>query len=162
MAEKKEKKGKEVVPFRSGRMPSIFDEMDRLFEGFLGRGLGPRWFPSIRWPEAMVMRYPTVDVYEDDKKVTLKAELPGVKKEDLDINITEDEITLSGEKKKEEKVEEKDYYRIERSYGSFTRKVALPAEVDSAQAKASFKDGMLEITVPKKAPAKKKVKVKIE
>jgi HSP20 family protein len=160
MAQKKGKK--EVVPHRGGRMPSIFDQMDRLFESFMGRDFGPRWLPSIRWPEAMGITYPSVDVYENDKQVTVKAELPGVKKEDLDINITEDEITLSGEKKREEKVEEKDYYRLERSHGSFTRKIALPAEVQSAKARASFRDGMLEITVPKKAPAKKKMKVRIE
>lgn len=162
MAEKKGKKPQEVAPYRERRVPSIIEEMDRMFDTFFRRGFGPRWLPMPRWPEEMAMAYPSVDVYENDKEVTVKAELPGIRKEDLDINITEDAVTISGEKKKEEKVEEKDFYRVERSFGSFSRTVPFPAEVWSAGAKASFKDGVLEIKVPKKAPGKKKVKVKIE
>ncbi|MBI5049382.1 MAG: Hsp20/alpha crystallin family protein, partial [Nitrospirae bacterium] len=73
-------------------------------------------------------------------------------------NLTENAITISGEKKKEEKVEKKDYYHFERSYGSFSRTFTLPAEVQTDKAKASFKKGVLEVRIPKTEEAKKKVK----
>jgi len=88
----------------------------------------------------------------------VKAELPGMKKEDIDISLTEDTITLSGEKRKEEKVEKKDYYSLERSYGSFKRSFSLPAEIQTEKASAKFKDGVLEIRMPKTEAAKKKEK----
>jgi HSP20 family protein len=161
MAEKKKKE--EVVPFMGRRMPAILDEMDRLFGRFFSRGLGPSWWPDLRWPEEMEVTYPTVDIFEDASNVIVKAELPGVKKQELNVEISDNRITISGEKKKEEKVERKDYYRVERSSGSFTRSFALPTEVQSAKARASFKDGVLEIKVPKTAAAKKKeVKVMVE
>jgi HSP20 family protein len=85
-----------------------------------------------------------------------------MKKEDIDIELTEDVITLSGEKKKEEKVEKKNYYSIERSYGSFTRSFRLPADVKTDKADAQFKDGILEIKIPKTEEAKKrKIKVSV-
>jgi HSP20 family protein len=158
-----EKARKELVPFRQGKIFSMLDDMDRMFEGFFGRPFGPKWMPSIRWPEEMELSYPAVDIFEDNKHVTVKAELPGIKKEDLDVNITEEAITISGEKKKEAKVEEKDYYRVECSHGSFSRTFTFPTEVQSAKAKASFKDGVLEVKVPKtEAAKKKKIKVEIE
>jgi HSP20 family protein len=158
-----EKVKRELVPFRPGKISSMFEDMDRMFEGFFGRPFGPRWLPSIRWPEEMEMSYPSVDIFEDNKHITVKAELPGMKKEDLDVNITEEAITISGEKKKEEKVEEKDYSRLERSHGSFSRTFTFPTEVQSAKAKASFQDGVLEVKVPKtEAAKKKKIKVEIE
>jgi HSP20 family protein len=88
----------------------------------------------------------------------VKAELPGMKKEDIDVSLTEDTITISGEKKKEEKIEKKDYYSLERSYGSFKRSFSLPAEVQTEKASAKFKDGVLEIRIPKTEEAKKKEK----
>jgi HSP20 family protein len=78
----------------------------------------------------------------------------------VDIELTEDSVTISGEKKKEEKVEKKDYYRVERSYGSFSRTVTLPAEVKAGEAKAVFKNGVLEMRIPKKEETKK-VKVSV-
>lgn len=163
----KEKEKKEVVPYRHRGMPAVFDEMERFFDHFVGRRFGPFWFPRLRLPEELEITYPSVDIYEDENSVTVKAELPGTRKEDLKVDVTEDAISISGEKKKEEKVQEKvqekDYYRLERSYGSFKRSFALPAEVDSSKAKAKFKDGVLEVTVPKSERAKKKeVKVTIE
>jgi HSP20 family protein len=156
-------KEKEVVPYKPGWMPSIFDEMDRLFERFFGRRFGPVWWPSIKWPEELDITYPSVDIFEDKDTVVVKAELPGAKKEDLSVNITDNTITISGEKKKEEKIDRKDYYRLERSYGSFSRSFTLPAEVQSSKAKAKFTNGVLEIRIPKTEEAKKKgKKVKIE
>lgn len=86
----------------------------------------------------------------------VKAELPGIQKEDIDINMTEDTIMISGEKKKEEKVEKKDYYSLERSYGSFKRSLSLPVAVQTEKASAKFKDGVLEIRIQKTKEAKKK------
>lgn len=163
MAKEKEKEKKEVVPYRRGWAPSVFDEMERFFDHFLGRRFGPLWFPRLRWPEEMEMAYPSVDIYEEGNNVVVKAELPGAKKEDLKVDVTEDTISISGEKKKEEKVERKDFYRVERSYGSFRRSFALPSEVDSSKAVAKFKEGVLEVTIPKSEKAKKKeVKVTVE
>jgi HSP20 family protein len=83
--------------------------------------------------------------------------------EDLDIDVSEHAVTIRGEKKEEEKEEKKDYYRVERSYGSFSRTVPIPPGADHNRAKASFRDGVLEIKVPKKPEAKKKkIKVTVE
>ncbi|MDH5769077.1 MAG: Hsp20/alpha crystallin family protein [Nitrospirota bacterium] len=157
---------KEVTPYSSPKDISVFEQMDRLFEDFFGRRFSP-WWPSVKWPEIKwptdVEVHPSVDIFENKDEVIVKAELPGIAKEDVNVNITENTITLSGEKKKEEKVEKKDYYRLERSYGSFSRSFRLPSDVQTEKAKATFKDGLLEIRVPKTEEAKKKqVKVKIE
>jgi HSP20 family protein len=101
---------------------------------------------------------PSVDVFEESDEVVVKAELPGMKKEDIDVSMTDNAISISGEKKKEEKVERKNYYREERSYGSFTRSFRFPVEVQTDKAKANFKEGILEIRIPKTEEAKKKEK----
>ncbi|MFA5353313.1 MAG: Hsp20/alpha crystallin family protein [Thermodesulfovibrionales bacterium] len=132
-------------------------DMDRLFEDFLSPV--PR---RRRWmkPEGGVI-VPNVEMFDRKNEIVLKAELPGVDKNDIDLTITKDSITLKGEVKREEEVKEEDYYASERSYGSFVRSIALPVEVDSEQAKASFKNGILEIVLPKKEEAKPK-EIKIE
>jgi HSP20 family protein len=146
-----------------GMMPAFGDEMDRLMERFFGRGFMPSWMPRFRWPEEMKMPYAAVDVYEDAGSVVLKAELPGMTKDEIHVEITGEMITISGEKKKEEDVKKDDYHRMERSFGSFRRTISLPAEVQSAKAKARFHDGMLEIKVPKTKEAKeKRIKVEVE
>jgi HSP20 family protein len=165
MAEKKgkgKKESRELAPFPSRRsLLGAVDEMERLFDRyFRGWGMAPPWLPRLRWPEELEVSFPDVDVFEEGNDVVVKAEMPGVKKEEVDIELTEDSLTISGEKKKEEKVEKKDYYRVERSYGSFSRTVALPAEVKTGEAKATFKDGVLEMRIPKKEEAKK-VKVSV-
>jgi HSP20 family protein len=157
---KKEKESKELVKAEPSRPLSRFEEMDRWFEDFFRRPfplISPRWWPRLRMPEIEEV-IPSIDIFEEGDDVVVKAELPGMKKEDLDIRLTEDTITVSGEKKKEEKVEKKDYYRVERSYGSFTRSFHLPKEVQTEKAAAKFKDGILEIRVPKTEEAKKKEK----
>jgi HSP20 family protein len=163
-AKEKEREKKEVAPYRPGRgIPSVFDEMDRLFGRFLGRRFGHMGWPRMWWPEELEVPWPSVDIYDEKESVVVKAEIPGVRKEELEVNVTEDAVTISGEKKKEEKKEEKDYYRLERSYGSFRRSFPLPADVDSSKAKAKFKDGVLEVTIPKTEKAKKKeIKVTVE
>ena len=118
-----------------------------------------RWLP-IR---PMSIRMPSIDVYEEKDSVVVKAELPGMKKEDIAVNLAGENLTIKGEKKEDKEVKEDNYYRRERSYGSFLRTVALPCEVKSDEIKASFKDGVLEIRVPKTEDAKKKsIAVKID
>jgi HSP20 family protein len=147
---------------RSTREPSRsltpFEEMDNWFEDFLRRT--PAWLPRLQFPTTREVMF-SIDVFEDEIDVIVKAELPGLAKEDLDVNIAGNVITISGEKKAEEKVEKKNYHRLERSYGSFTRTVRLPAETRSEEARASFKDGVLEVRIPKTEEARKKGK-KIE
>ncbi len=159
MAKKEEKElarkeGEELAPF------SPFDEMERRLEDFLRRPfslLGPPWWPARRLAEAGIVS-PRVDIFEEADNVVVKAELPGMKKEDIAVNLTDNTVTISGEKKKEEKVEKKDFYRLERSFGSFSRSFSLPSEVDTSKAKAQFRDGVLEVKVPKTEEAKKKEK----
>ena len=104
-----------------------------------------------------------MDIYEEGNDIVVKAEIPGMKKEEIHVDINEKAITISGEKKKEEKVEKKDYVRLERSYGSFARTFGLPAEVQTEKARATFKDGVLEVRVPKTAEAARRTrKVEVE
>ncbi len=132
-------------------------DMDRLFEDFFAPVSRRR-----RWLKTDVgVVVPNIEMYDRKDEIVLKAEIPGVSKEDIDLTITKDSITLKGEVKKEEEIKEEDYYACERSYGSFTRSIALPVEVNSEKAKASFKNGVLEITLPKKEEAKPK-EIKIE
>ncbi len=155
-----EKRSKDVVKAEPARAISPFEEMEKRFEDLIRRPFsmfGPSWFPAIRMPE-MGDISAKVDIFEEGSEVVVKAELPGMKKEDITVNLTDNVVTVSGEKKNEEKVEKKDYYRIERSYGSFCRSFSLPREVQSDKAKASFKDGVLEVRVPKTEEAVRKEK----
>jgi HSP20 family protein len=99
---------------------------------------------------------PAVDLYEKDDHYMIKAELPGVDKNDIKIDLKDRLLTLSGERSYDNEVKEENYYRRERSYGRFQRAFTLPADVDSDKIKAEFKDGVLEIAVPK--PEEKKAK----
>lgn len=160
--EKKDQKKQLSVPDRSW-MPSSFDDMERLFEDFFRRPLFPGMLMPRFGPLAREAVVPTIDVFEKESEVVVKAELPGISKGDLEVSVTGNHVTISGEKKAEEKVEKKDFYRLERSYGSFSRTVRLPTETVAEQAKASFKDGVLEIRIPKTEEAKEKVrKIEIE
>jgi HSP20 family protein len=134
-----------------------FEEMERWFEEAFRRPfLGPSWMPRIKFPEMMGEVSPSVDIFEDGNNVVVKAEVPGMKKENIEVSLTQDTITISGQKKEEEKIEKKDFYRLERSFGSFTRKLRLPADIVTDKAKASFKDGVLEVRIPKSPTATSK------
>jgi HSP20 family protein len=163
-AEKAKKTNKGAVePYRPSGWLSPFESMEDMFEDFFRRPFGLRKWPAMPRMMEGVEASPSVDIYEEGDNIILKSEMPGMTKEDIEVNLTDDTITLSGEKKKEEKVEKKDYYRLERSFGSFKRSFALPSEVQSDRAKASFKNGILEIKIPKSEEAKKKEKkIKIE
>ncbi|MDR4483747.1 MAG: Hsp20/alpha crystallin family protein [Nitrospirales bacterium] len=109
------------------------------------------------------MPVPAVDWYEGKKEVVLKAEVPGLSKENLKIDLTDSMLTISGEKKKEEEIKEEDYTYSERAYGSFSKSLQWPCAVKDDKVKATFKDGILEVRLPKTEDAQKRhVSVKIE
>ena len=139
---------------RIPRNPSIlssapfFNSFDRFFTddqsfpvSFLSRAQGED-LTEQRWR-------PAVDVHESEAAFHFTAELPGLTKEDIEITLDENNLTLKGERKFEEKEESENYHRIERSYGSFTRSFSLPGQVDTEKVTAEFKNGVLHITVPK-------------
>ena len=106
---------------------------------------------------------PALDLYEDDNEIVVKAEMPGMTKDDIQISFADNVLTISGEKKQEDEDRDKDYYRSERVYGAFMRRVVLPTEVNPQNARALFKNGVLEIRLPKSESAKKKeIKVDVQ
>jgi len=140
------------------------DMMNRMFEEFWGRPTTSRRLLSSGEGGAVVpaeQREPSIDVMESDSEITAKAEMPGIDKKDININVTEDRLEISAETKKEEKKEEKGYIYREMRSGSYYRSVPLPSPVDPENTKASYKDGVLEIKMPK-TEVKKKTPVKVE
>jgi len=104
---------------------------------------------------------PAVDIYETDEKMVIKAELPGLRKEDVDIEVRDNTLTLRGERKFEKEIRRENYHRVERAYGSFQRSFTLPSTVKQEAIEAAFKDGILEISLPKAEEAKPK-QIKIQ
>ncbi|HLV88580.1 MAG TPA: Hsp20/alpha crystallin family protein [Candidatus Sulfotelmatobacter sp.] len=105
---------------------------------------------------------PAVDVYEDEHKVALKIEVPGIDEKDIDVQVENNTLTVHGERKIEKEEKEENYRRVERQYGSFTRTFTLPQTVDSENVTANYDKGVLKITLPKKAEAKpKQIKVSV-
>jgi HSP20 family protein len=140
------------------RYPSSFEEMEQMFEDFFQRRFfAPSWMPRFKFPDITEVSA-SVDMFEEGKDLVIKAEIPGMKKEEISIDFSGDAVTISGEKKSEERTERKDYYRVERSFGSFTRKMRLPVDINVDKAQASFKDGVLEIRMPKSETEKQKVR----
>jgi HSP20 family protein len=151
-----EKNGQRVAVRTPRPLRSFWDlreEMDRLWEGLPA-------FPRFRrLTEEPV--WPAIDVFDRNGALVVKADIPGMTAKDIEVNVTEDGITISGERSEEKEVKEKDYYRSERSYGRFMRQVPLPVGADRDKAEAVFKDGVLEISFPLKEEAKqKKIEVK--
>jgi HSP20 family protein len=106
---------------------------------------------------------PSVDIFEDKGDLVMKAELPGINKNDIEVTLSDGSITISGEKKKESEVKKKDYHKWERSYGSFCRTFPLPVEIQTDKVHSIFKDGVLEVRMPKSEAAKsKEIKVRIQ
>jgi HSP20 family protein len=139
-----------------GELRRMREDMDRLFSSF-----GEPGAALASWREEGMM--PAVDVIEKDNDVVLKAELPGLKPEDIQITATDDSITMKGEFKKEEESKEGGFIRRERRSGQFFRTIAMPANIKPDQVKASFKNGLLEIDAPKAEEAKsKEIKVNVE
>lgn len=105
---------------------------------------------------------PLVDITEDDKEYLIKAEIPEMKKEDIKVNVNEDVLTISGERKYEKEEKGKKYHRVERAYGSFMRSFTLPEDADAAKVSAEYKDGVLKVHLPKSEKAKpKSIEVKV-
>jgi HSP20 family protein len=160
----------EVQPAKSGELQKApsralrpLEEMERMFDEFFGRG----WLRPLRFermPELSLAwegRMPKLDVVDCDNEVLVRVEVPGVKKEDLEISVTGNLFTVKGQTRREEKEEKGDYYRCEVSQGSFSRTVTLPADVREEGAKAELKDGMLEVTLQKTEKSKKRA-IKID
>lgn len=134
-------------------------EIDSLFDKFF------RGFDIEPFESRMGAFTPQVDVTENDKEIKISAELPGMDEKDIDVSLQNDMLTIKGEKKEEKEDKGKDYYRMERSYGSFIRTIPLPVEVETDKVEAKFKKGVLSITLPKTAQAvaeTKKIEVKVE
>jgi HSP20 family protein len=119
------------------------EEMNRLFNEFFGRGAAERepWFAG-EWS-------PPVDIYETDDALVLQAELPGFAKEDIQIELKDNTLIIRGERKRLQEVKEGNYHRMERAYGPFQRSFLLPTTVDQSRVKAVYKDGVLELRLPK-------------
>lgn len=143
-------------------LQQFHQDIDRLFDQtFRGFGLSsPLFHPSFspRLSDAAIMLKPTLDLAVADQEYTLTVEIPGVDEKDVRLEIVNDTLTISGEKKQEKEEKEKNYYRMERSYGSFQRVLCLPEDVDQDNVKASFAKGILTITLPRKTMPKSDVK----
>lgn len=164
MAETGKEKGKEIQKAAPARALGPFEDMERMMERMFEGSLFPRgWMLPFRWERPLWRevaapfegRVPSVDVVDREDEVVVRAELPGVEKKDLDVSMSDGTVTIKASTKHEEKEEKGDYYRCEISQGSFVRTVTLPAEVDGSKAKAKFKDGLLELTLPKVEKSKR-------
>lgn len=132
---------RELMPWTGG---SLRKEMERLFDRFFE----PAEMPTLGdWS-------PTVDVSEDKDTITIKAELPGVEQKDIAVSLQDGMLSIKGEKRAEREEKDKRYHRVERSYGAFYRSIQLPSAVDAGKVAATFKDGVVTITLPKAPEAK--------
>ncbi|MBU0484738.1 MAG: Hsp20/alpha crystallin family protein [Proteobacteria bacterium] len=141
-----------IVPFRSQGLASVLRNMDEIFKRV--------WhdIPLNEWNVDFGGDWlPPVDLTESKDSVTVKVELPGLEKKDVDLTVNEGLLTIKGEKKEEKKETDKYFHRIERSFGSFIRTFRLPAGVKEDKVKAEFKDGVLIVTLPKAEEEIKKV-----
>jgi len=130
---------------------TMHDRMNKIFDETLSKsaqgGYGD-WLPPV-------------DIYETEEEIVIMSELPGMKEEDLDIQVTDGVLTLKGEKRYPEEGDRDNFYRLERSYGKFNRSFAIPNTVDIASVKANLKDGLLKITLQKKSEVQPRV-IKVE
>ena len=147
--------GRGLIPWRPF---SEMEEMERRFEDILGRS----FLPAVwrRAPAVEMGWAPAIEVFEREDKFVVKAELPGMREEDIDISVVGDTLIIKGERKAESEVKEEEYYCCERSYGSFSRSIAMPSDVDAKKIEASYEDGVLEVSLPK-APEVKPKKIAV-
>jgi HSP20 family protein len=138
-------------------MVALRGEMERLFDTFLRES-----FASMNWPTWGSDKWsPAIDVAENDKELTVRAELPGIDPKDLDVTVTGNQLVLSGEKKESTEHNEKNFYQSETRYGSFRRTVALPDGIDTENVDAQYANGVLTLRLRKTAPAAaKRIEVK--
>ena len=141
-----------TLPFY--RPMSLFDEIDRLTGD-----MWESWTPAVCCDDML----PRMDMYEEKDELVMRAELPGIQKENVDISVENDVLTIKAEKKQEQVTEEATYYSCERSFGSYSRSVSLPFPVDTEKVSATFENGVLEIRLPKAEEAKAKhIEVKVK
>lgn len=148
---KKLKKG--LIPFAGVGIESLFG-IDNLFKGFFEAPLGLSLFKGYKEP--------ALDVYEKGSQLIVKAELPGMDKKDINISVDNDVLTISGTRKIERELKKENYYHVERSYGSISRSIRLPEGVKEQDIKASYKDGVLTITLQKSEKVQHGKKIDIE
>ena len=140
----------ELVQWRPFREVSrLRNEMDRLWDDYFGPGRRALQPMEEAW-------LPAVDVSETGDKITVKAEIPGMEAKDIEISMVGDTLTIKGEKKVEREEKEENYHMVERSYGSFSRAMKLPAVVDPDKVEATYKNGVLTVVLPKKEEVKPK------
>jgi HSP20 family protein len=141
-------------PFRDLR--TLQDEVNRLFSTNLSRTFGDEGIARGAW-------MPNVDIYENKDQIVLEAELPGMNREDFDLSIENNIITLRGERRFEKKDDGDNYHRVERAYGTFTRSFTLPQTVSAEGATAEYKNGVLRVSLPKREEVKaRRIEVKGE
>ncbi len=164
VTETKKTTKKEVTPFRPF---SQIHHMEREFDRFFGDMTARPWF-GLRWPDALRLhkdlepQIPAIEVYEEKDELVVKAELPGMEKENLDVKISEGVLTIRGERKDEGETKEKGSYYSERYYGAFTRSIDIPRDLETEKVKARFEKGVLELRIPKTEEARKTKKITIE
>jgi HSP20 family protein len=135
---------------------NIHDETDKVFEDFFGK-----WPTSLRGRNGGCV--PVVDISETDNQFAVRAEIPGVTEKDVNVSITDNVLTLKGEKKRETEEKRKNYHRVERSYGSFQRSFTLPKNLQTEKTTATFKNGILTVSIPKSEAVKpKEVQISVE
>lgn len=141
-------------PFRDLR--TLQEEVNRLFTGNLTRTFDDEGIARGSWS-------PSVDIYENKDQIVLEAELPGMKREDFDVSVENNVITLRGERQFEKKDDSDNYHRVERAYGSFTRSFTLPNTVSTEGATADYRNGVLRVTLPKREETKaRRIEIKGE
>src|SRR3954464_15951771 len=135
---------------------TLQEEVNRLFTGSMPRGFDDEGIARGAW-------MPTVDIYENKEQIVLEAELPGMNREDFDLSIENNIITLRGERRFEKKDDGDNYHRVERAYGTFTRSFTLPQTVSAEGATAEYKNGVLRVALPKREEVKaRRIEVKGE
>jgi HSP20 family protein len=162
-AEKKSALAKAESRSPFAEMEKRFRELEKRFEDiFPGDwGMPTRWeMPEWSRLSKMELKVPKVDIVDRDDDILVRADVPGVKKENLDVSLTDNTITIKGSTSEEKKEEKGDYYRSETMKGEFSRTMSLPSDVDGSKAATTFKDGVLEVTVPKVEKAKR-IKVNV-
>jgi len=140
---------------RGNEWPALFDmgdDFNRLFEQF-GK--------SLSWPDQGRFA-PAMDIHETEDAYVVEADVPGLKKDDIHLEVADNVLTIKGERKEQKEEKEKNYHRVERSFGSFARSVALPNGIDGTKVSAKFEDGVLKVTLPKHEASKpRRVEVKV-
>ena len=152
------RKAEEKLTHRPSALTERWDDMERIF----GRVFEDFWqkphfgmMPDF-WSHRAMTSMPAVDVYEEKDAVVVTAEMAGLRKDQVEVHLTDSILTIHGEDKQEEEVRERNYYRSERTHGTVDRTIELPADVNIAKAKATFTDGVLKVTLPKAVGAARK------